>query len=571
MSSSTRKKKTILFLATNPKNSAKLRLDEEIRDVSEALKSSKNRSWFDLKPQWATRHRDVRRAMMELEPQIVHFSGHGAGEPGLLIEDETGQAKLLTSDALIGLFEGAEQVECVLLNACYSEVQAEAIAQHVPYVIGMNQDVGDKAALEFAVGFYDALGAGLSIERAYKEGCKGIRMAGIAEHLTPVLKQRIAKVEVEPQKQAASLASVESPVSSLNALAVNSPEANSAVGELEEAGGQVPLDSPFYIERPPIEARCYAAIVKPGALIRIKAPRQMGKSSLTIRTFDHAGKHGCRAVWLQLQRAGKQPFASLDTFLQWLCRQVTSRLRLQDKVAEYWQSVSGSTDKCTDYFELYLLEEMNAPLALCLDEVDEIFKYPEIASDFFGLLRSWHEESKISSVSVWRNLRLVITHSEEVYIPLNINQSPFNVGVPIELPPLNRAQLGDLVQRHGLAWTEAEVESLMAMLGGQPYLTRVALQQIASGTLTLAQFLQVASTQAGLFASHLRRHLGNLQERQLVTAMKQVVMSDQPVHLPVAEASKLANMGLVRFQGNEIVPLCDLYRSYFRDVLGGSR
>lgn len=94
---------------------------------------------------------------MESEPQIVHFSGHGTGEPGLLIEDETRQAKLLTSDALIGLFEDAKQVECVLLNACCSEVQAEAIAQHVPYVIGMNQEVGDKAALEFAVGFYDVL------------------------------------------------------------------------------------------------------------------------------------------------------------------------------------------------------------------------------------------------------------------------------------------------------------------------------------------------------------------------------------------------------------------------------
>ena len=339
--------------------------------------------------------------------------------------------------------------------------------------------------------------------------------------------------------------------------------------ELEEGGGQVPLDSPFYMERPPIESRCYEVIVKPGALIRIKAPRQMGKSSLTIRIFDHAGKQGYRAVWLQLQQAGEQAFASLDTFLQWLCRRVTAKLRLQDKVAESWQSVSASTDKCTDYFELYLLEAINAPLVLCLDEVDEVFKHPEIASDFFGLLRSWHEESKINPV--WRNLRLVITHSEEVYIPLNINQSPFNVGVPIELPPLNLTQLNDLVQRHGLAWSEAEVEALMAMVGGQPFLARVALQQIASGTLTLAQFLQVAPTQAGLFASHLRRHLGNLQERHLEAAMKQVVTDTQPVQLPITEASKLANMGLVSFQVNEVVPLCQLYRQYFRDVLGSSR
>lgn len=121
--------------------------------------------------------------------------------------------------------------------------------------------------------------------------------------------------------------------------------------ELEEGGGQVPLDSPFYMERPPIKSRCYEVIVKPGALIRIKASRQMGKSSLTIRIFDHAGKQSYRAVWLQLQQAGEQAFASLDSFLQWLCRRVTAKLRLQDKVAEYWQSVSTSTDKCTDYFE----------------------------------------------------------------------------------------------------------------------------------------------------------------------------------------------------------------------------
>ena len=357
-----------------------------------------------------------------------------------------------------------------------------------------------------------------------------------------------------------------------NHKAIEPPEEShplSSPVDLEELGGQVPLDSPFYIKRPPIEERCYEAITKPGALIRIKAPRQMGKSSLTIRILDHAEKEGYRSTWLNLQSAGEQALSSLDSFLKWLCERLTKKLRLQNRVEEYWQGVSGSPDKCTDYFELYLLEELNGPVALCLDEVDEIFKHPVIASDFFGLLRSWHEESKINSV--WRNLRLVITHSEEVYIPLHMNQSPFNVGVPIELPPLNQIQLRDLVQRHGLQWSETEVEQLMAMVGGHPYLARMALQQITRGEVTLAQFLQVAPTQAWLFASHLRRHLGNLEERNLVVAMKQVIASDQPVRLSVAEASKLTNMGLVRFQGNDVVPLCDLYRQYFKEVLGGNR
>ncbi|MBD1847517.1 AAA-like domain-containing protein [Cyanobacteria bacterium FACHB-63] len=573
MSTSSRKKKTILFLAANPKNATQLRLDQEVKEIDAGLQRSQKRDKFQLEKMSAITPRDLQRAMLDYKPQIVHFSGHGVGEEGLVLEDITGQATFVRGEALAKLFRFFTEkckIECVVLNACYSEVQVNAIAQHVPFVIGMNQAIGDSAAREFAVGFYDALGAGESIEFAYENGCISISLHGIPEDLTPVIKrQSEAMLEPEPEPSPQPVIVGESrKLEPVNIVTPPAPVVRPML-ELDVPEGQVPLDSPFYVERPPIETRCYDAIVRPGALIRIKAPRQMGKSSLTIRVFDHAGKHGCKAVWLQLQQAGEEPFASLDTFLQWLCRRVTAKLRLQDKVAEYWQSVSASTDKCTDYFELYLLEEIGSPLVLCLDEVDEVFKHPQIASDVFGLLRSWHEESKINPT--WRNLRLVITHSEEVYIPLNINQSPFNVGLPIELPPLNQAQLSDLVQRHGLDWTEAELESLMEMVGGHPYLTRVALQQIASGSLTLPQFLQVAPTQAGIFGTHLKRHLGNLQERNLDTAMKQVVGSAHPVQLPIAEASKLANMGLVRFQGNEVVPLCDLYRNYFRDVLGGSR
>ncbi|MBW4607247.1 MAG: CHAT domain-containing protein [Hassallia sp. WJT32-NPBG1] len=126
--------------------------------------------------------------LLDIKPQIVHFSGHGAGDEGLALEDETEQVRFVDAEALAGLFElFASQVECVVLNACYSQVQAKAIVKHIPYVIGMNKAIGDKAAIEFAVGFYDALGAGESVEFAYQLGCNAIRLAGIAEHLTPKL------------------------------------------------------------------------------------------------------------------------------------------------------------------------------------------------------------------------------------------------------------------------------------------------------------------------------------------------------------------------------------------------
>lgn len=196
--------KTILILSANPKGTAQLRLDQEMRDIEEGLKRAQKRDQFVLNQKLAVRPRDVQRAMLDLKPQIVHFSGHGAGEEGLSFEDEVGKVKPVNSAALAGLFKlFADKVECVVLNACYSEVQAEAIAQYIPYVIGMSQAIGDRAALEFAVSFYDALGAGESIEFAYELGCNAIQMAGIPENLTPVLKVRPSEGESATPQTAA--------------------------------------------------------------------------------------------------------------------------------------------------------------------------------------------------------------------------------------------------------------------------------------------------------------------------------------------------------------------------------
>jgi hypothetical protein len=180
--------KKILILAANPKDTSPLRLDEEVRDIGEGLRRSAKRDQFDLEQRWATRPRDLRRALLEVSPQIVHFSGHGSHHEGLILEDEIGQTKSVSASALAGLFKlFSDQIECVLLNACYSASQAEAISQHVPYVIGTSQAISDRAAIEFAVGFYDALAAGHSVESAYKFGCISIQLAGGDESLTPVL------------------------------------------------------------------------------------------------------------------------------------------------------------------------------------------------------------------------------------------------------------------------------------------------------------------------------------------------------------------------------------------------
>jgi AAA-like domain/CHAT domain len=551
--------KKILILTANPKNTNQLRLGEEVREIQAALDQSKNRDEFEIMTRWAVRVDDLQPILLDHTPDIVHFSGHGGGSQGLALENEVGEMQLVSSTALAGLFKLFKaDVECVFLNACYSEAQAKAIHQHINCVVGMNQAIGDVAAIKFAKGFYRALGTDRTYKEAFEFGCNSIDLHSIPESSTPVIKLKKPTQARRKQNQ-------DQLTSEANLV---TPDSKPIAVDLEELGGQVPLDSPFYIERPPNEQRCYEAIVKSGALIRIKAPRQMGKSSLMLRILDRATQQGYRSAWLNLQAAGEKSLENLDSLLKWLCSRISRKLGLQDKVEEYWQGALGSNDKCTDYFELYILEELKLPFALGLDEVDQLFQYEAVASDFFGLLRSWHEESKFNPV--WQNLRLILAHSKEVYIPLNINQSPFNVGLPIDLPPLNDAQVADLIQRHRLSLSSRETVSIMDLTGGHPYLLRVALYYLARGEISFAQLMQNAPTAEWAYGEHLRRHLYSLQEHpDLLAAMKQVISVDQPVRIDVTEAFKLSSMGLVRFSGNDVVPLCELYRQYFREMLGG--
>lgn len=333
----------------------------------------------------------------------------------------------------------------------------------------------------------------------------------------------------------------------------------------------MPLNSLFYIKRPPIEERAYAQIDKPGSLIRIKAPRQMGKTSLMHRILAHAKQTGMRTVLLSLQQADSSIFTSLDKFLRWLCANVSRQLNLESKLDDYWDEDIGSKVSCTLYFQAYLLAETES-LILALDEVNRIFEYPEISSDFLPLLRSWYEDA--SELEIWQKLRLVVVHATEAYIPLDIHQSPFNVGLPIKLPEFNLEQVQDLAVRHGLDWVKGEIGTknlalLLGMVGGHPYLVRVALYHLARQEVSLEQLLQTASTVAGIYSDHLRRHLANLQEHpELAAALKRVVTAPEPVPLEAIAAYKLESMGLVILEGNQATPSCEVYRLYFREQLG---
>ena len=172
----------ILFLAANPSNTTRLRLGKEAQEIEESLRLSVKRDQFALIQKHAVRLKDVYRALLNERPNIVHFSGHG-DQDGLALEDDAGRTHLIEGETLSNLFGQFASIECVLLNACYSHAQAEGIAQHVPYVIGMKREIDDGIAINFAARFYDALGNGQPVQKSYK-------LAIAATELTPITVSR---------------------------------------------------------------------------------------------------------------------------------------------------------------------------------------------------------------------------------------------------------------------------------------------------------------------------------------------------------------------------------------------
>lgn len=332
----------------------------------------------------------------------------------------------------------------------------------------------------------------------------------------------------------------------------------------------VPLGSPFYIHRSPVEETAFAEIHQPGCVIRIKAPRKMGKTSLLNRLIAHAEECSFRTVYLNFQEADESVFTSLDKFLRWFCANISRQLNLPSRLNDYWDEDMGSKVSCKTYFEHHLLEQISSPLLLALDEVNRVFEHPEVAQDFLPMLRSWHEQAKQSDS--WQRLRLVVAHATEIYIPLKLNQSPFNVGLLITLPQFTLEQVQELAQRYELAWSdqvgEQQALALNALVGGHPYLVRVAFYHLAQGEMTLDQLLQFAPTQAGIYSSHLRSHLVMLQEQpQLAYALQQVVSNPESVQLDAIVAYKLESMGLVQLNGNQAQSGCELYRRFFQEQL----
>ena len=333
----------------------------------------------------------------------------------------------------------------------------------------------------------------------------------------------------------------------------------------------IPLDSALYVRRPPVESLAYEEIAKPGALIRIKAPKQMGKTSLVMRISAQARSRGYQTVRLNFFQAEDSVIGSLERLLRWFCSNISLHLGIESCLADYWDEDLGYKVSCTNYLQEHILAQLDSPLVVTLDEIDRLFSYPQVAREFLPLLRFWHEEA--NNIPVWQKFRLIVTHCTEVYIPLNIHQSPFNVGLALTLEEFNWKQVQELAKRYRLNRINPPIEyeqikTLADMVGGHPYLINLAFYYLVARNAKIEQIVREAVTDTGIYRDHLRGHLATLNNYpQLATAYKQVVQSSEAITLDTIVAYKLENMGLVKLKENQTVPRCELYRLYFRDRL----
>ncbi|MEM7062835.1 MAG: AAA-like domain-containing protein [Cyanobacteria bacterium P01_B01_bin.77] len=332
--------------------------------------------------------------------------------------------------------------------------------------------------------------------------------------------------------------------------------------------GPLPPDSPFYIERPPSESLAYSEIQRPGGFLRIKAPQKMGKTSLVFQLIETARHNNYQTVHLDLQTVDQSVFSSIDIFLKWFCTRSSQALNLSPKLIEFWDDSMGHKVSSELYYQEYLLENRKTPTVLIIGAAERLIEHPTVAQDFFPLLRSWHEKARWNFL--WRNLRIVIVHATEIYVPLKIHQSPFNIGQAIKLPKFTANQVAELASRYGVDKSNDTLGNVLVdLVGGHPYLVNIFLHHLATESLSIDMLLKTVSTPSGIYGTHLRTYLALLkEEHDLASAFKQVISSTAGVELDAVTMYRLESLGLITIHGHQAVPSCEIYRSYFQQQLG---
>jgi hypothetical protein len=363
------------------------------------------------------------------------------------------------------------------------------------------------------------------------------------------------------------------PTAADRTLSMPQPQADLAA--LEVPRGAVNLQSLYYIERQS-DRIAHDAMRRQGVTMAIKAPRQMGKSSLLRRLADAGGETGKQVVLLDFHLLQTSTLGDEDAFFRKFCTWLTHELGQADRVQDYWNNNLSNPLRCTNYLGAHLLPALQRPLLLGMDEVDRVFGTP-FRSDFFAMLRAWHEQRAHNTL--WKQLDLVLVTSTEPYLFIEHGpQSPFNVAQEITLADLTHAQVAELNDRHGSPLQPQHLGKLMTLSHGHPYLVRQALYCVASQQMSPEELFQNAASDHGPFGDHLRHYFILLQNKSLpdkdllLSGLRQIIgthalrvskdawKNEEVLH-------RLIGAGLVRKEGNAVVPRCQLYADYFQRCL----
>lgn len=335
--------------------------------------------------------------------------------------------------------------------------------------------------------------------------------------------------------------------------------------KLDAPGGAVRLNSPFYVRRN-LDDLVENTIEQSGVTVLVKGSRQTGKSSLLARLFQHASDLGQPAVYIDFQRLDATRMIDLDALLRYLADLLTIKLKTNANPDRHWSIPLGPKDKLTSFIETEILSHAPSPILLLLDEVDRVFARP-YRDDFFGLLRSWHNNRAFDPQ--WDQLNLVLAYATEASLLIaDQNQSPFNVGETMETGDFTRTEVAGLNVRHGSPLqTDAEIDAVMALLSGHPFMTRRAFYLLVKQSLSFAELLAQAPHDDGPFADHLHRCWVTLTETPgTAQALKSAL------HDGACETDKdfyaLRSVGLIRGSSRHSVQVrCGLYQQFFEDRL----
>jgi pimeloyl-ACP methyl ester carboxylesterase len=328
---------------------------------------------------------------------------------------------------------------------------------------------------------------------------------------------------------------------------------------LRAPGGTAGLRDLLYIARAPDE-EIEAAAARTGETVVIKAPRQMGKSSLAVRYLESCMRNGKTRAYIDFQLLDEDEFETRRSLIRAVASRILSEFDLA--IAEDDTLLTGDF---TGFIERRVLEAIPGEVVIVFDEVDRIFGRP-YQRDFFAMLRGWHNR-RATHPDPWERLSLALVISTEPYLLINAgDQSPFNVVTPLQLEPLSCQQLGELNVLHGGVLEDSELNDIYKLVGGQPYLSRLAFYRLSvEPRLTFSQLVERAADPEGPFGEHLRSLLLRLQERSgLLDAIRQAVRhgtipNDDTYH-------RLYRAGLIRREGNRVVPTNLLYARFFRDL-----